>query len=175
MKELRKMKKFRFQLLHKWILNHFKPCKVADIGGGKGLLTYLLNEKGFKSIVIDPKSQPLPGKYKDLNGKKHRILKGSNIKRISKTFKIEMAKYYDLLIGLHTHSSNMKIIEASAKYKTNFILLPCCVINEPIEIKPNIDWLKSLEEYAIRLGHKIKRFELNFRGQNTGFYTTNIK
>lgn len=75
-----------------------------------------------------------------------------------------------MLVGLHAHGSNMKIIEAAAKYKKNFILMPCCVINEPIIQQANIDWFDSLEEYANKLGMKTKRFELNFRGQNKGFY-----
>ena len=37
-KELRKVKKFRFQLFHRWIVDNFKKCKVADIGGGKDYL-----------------------------------------------------------------------------------------------------------------------------------------
>ena len=174
MKELRKMKKFRFQLLHRWITENYTPCNVADIGGGKGVLCFLLNQSGFQCTVIDPLYQTLPKKLKDLDGNKQKIAEEGSIKRIGKEFNTPMAKHYDLLIGLHTHGSNMKIIEASAEYKKAFILLPYCVINEPIEKSPNIDWFESLQEYAIKLGHKIKRFELNFRGQNTGFYTTNL-
>ncbi|MEA2104233.1 MAG: hypothetical protein U9P79_06295, partial [Candidatus Cloacimonadota bacterium] len=135
--------------------------------------TYLLQKNNFESVVIDPYNQPLPSKYKDLQGNKHKIFEEETVNRISKTFEIDMAKYYDLLIGLHAHGSNMKIIEASAKYKTGFILLPCCVIDEPIEKKSDIDWFESLEEYSQQLGHKTERFELNFKGQNVGFYAKN--
>ncbi|MBN2363454.1 hypothetical protein JXL83_04910 [candidate division WOR-3 bacterium] len=166
------MKKFRFQLLHKWIVENFLPCRICDIGGGKGLLSFLLHNAGFDATVIDPCDQILPDKYKDLYNVKHKIPDTFKIKRLTKEYAIDMAKDYDLLIGLHAHGSNMKILEGAAKYKKDFILLPCCVIDEPIEIKPDIDWLKSLEEYAITLGHKTTRFELNFRGQNIGFYKT---
>ena len=172
MKELRKMKKFRFQLLHRWITENFKPCRVADIGGGKGLLTYLLNQSGFESTVIDPFDQGLPGKFKSLDKQKFKI-SDESIPRISKNFEKEMAKDFDILIGLHAHGSNMKIIEAAAEQGKDFILLPCCVIDEPIEIRPNVNWLDSLEEYANKLGIKTARFELNFRGQNIGFYSIN--
>ena len=80
---------------------------------------------------------------------------------------------FDLLIGLHAHGSNMKIIEATAEYKKSFILMPCCVIDEPIIPQPNINWLDSLEEYANKLGIETERFGLNFRGQNIGFYSKN--
>ena len=167
------MKKFRFQLLHEYIISHFSPSKVADIGGGKGLLTYLLNQSGFKSVVIDPYEQSLPKKFKDLKIQKHKISDGQSVPRIDRNFEKEMAKDFDLLIGLHAHGSNMKIIEAAAEYKKDLILMPCCVIDEPITPQPDINWLDSLEEYANKLGLKTKRFELNFRGQNIGFYTCN--
>lgn len=170
-KELRKMKKFRFQLLHDWIVGHFKPCRVADIGGGKGLITLLLNKDGFQSVVIDPYNQTLPTKYKSLEGERHKISDDMTVPRISKAFEKEMAKDFDLLLGLHAHGSNMKIIQVAAEYKKDFILLPCCVIDEPIVPQANINWFDSLEEYANKLGIKTKRFELNFRGQNKGFYS----
>jgi hypothetical protein len=169
-KELRKMKKFRFQLLHEWIIQHFKSCKVADIGGGKGLLTFLLNQSGFQSVVIDPIDQSLPTKYKDLKGRKEKLAEEHCVPRINRNFEKALARDFDLLIGLHTHGSNMKIIEAAAEYKKAFVLLPCCVIDEPIIPQPDIDWLDSLEEYANKLGMETERFELNFRGQNVGFY-----
>ena len=171
-KELRKVKKYRFQLLRQWIVGQFKPCRVADIGGGKGLLTLLLNQSGFQSVVIDPYKQALPTKYKDLTKQKFKISEEQSVSRIDAVFEKEMAKDFDLLIGLHAHGSNMKIIEAAAEHKKNFILMPCCVIDEPITPQPNINWLDSLEEYANKLGLKTERFELNFRGQNKGFYST---
>lgn len=167
------MKKFRFQLLHEWLIFYFLPCRVADVGGGKGLLTFLLNQSGFQSVVIDPHEQLLPKKFKDLNRQKHKIPSEQSVSRIDQNFKQEMAKDFDLLIGLHAHGSNMKIIEAAAKYKKDFVLMPCCVIDEPITPQPNINWLDSLEEYANKLRLKINRFELNFRGQNVGFYSKN--
>jgi len=173
-KELRKVKKYRFQLLHQWIVEHFEPCRVADIGGGKGLLTLLLNQSGFQSVVIDPYNQALPTKYKDLTKQKFKISEEQSVSRIDAVFEKEMAKDFDLLIGLHAHGSNMKIIEAAAEYKKDFILMPCCVIDEPITPQPNINWFDSLEEYANKLGLKTERFELNFRGQNKGFYSRKL-
>ena len=169
--ELRKLKRFRFQLLHRWITENYDPCRVADVGGGKGLLAYLLRESGFQAVVIDPHNQPLPRVYKDLEGKRHKIAPEESVPRINKGFEKEMVKDFDLVIGLHTHGSNMNIIDVTAEYKKDFILLPCCVIDEPIIPQADINWLDSLEEYAIKQGHDVKRFELNFKGQNVGIYT----
>ena len=40
---------------------------MADVGGGKGLLSYLLQDSGWSATVIDPVEQALPSKYKDLS------------------------------------------------------------------------------------------------------------
>ena len=61
-----RMKKFRSQLLHQWLVQNLAPCKVADIGGGKGLLSYLLIQSGWDAVVIDPFEQTLPVKFKDI-------------------------------------------------------------------------------------------------------------
>jgi hypothetical protein len=169
---LRLMKKFRFQLLHEWIAGHLLPCRVADIGGGKGLLAYLLDGAGFAATVIDPLDQPLPARYKDLAGVRHSLPPKAAVRRVTSAFEPAMAEDYDLLVGLHAHGSNMRILEAAARYGTGFILLPCCVIDEPIEIRPNVDWFESLVDRARALGFDIGRFELHFRGQCRGFFAT---
>jgi len=167
---LRLMKKFRFQLLHEWITGHLAPCRVADIGGGKGLLAHLLQAGGFAATVIDPVDQPLPPVYRDLAGERHRIPATAQVRRVTRAFDSAMAGSYDLLVGLHAHGSNIRILEAASRHGTGFILLPCCVIDEPIEIRPNVDWFESLVTRAQVLGFDPGRFELNFRGQCRGFF-----
>lgn len=162
----------RFQLLAKWLVSNYSPRKAADVGGGKGLLAYFLNKEGWDVTVIDPVNQGLPEKYKDLNtGKRVFIPKEEKVTRIDNPFDEEMTKNFDLLIGMHAHGSNMKIINSSVKYSKDFVLFPCCVIDEPIEIKPNINWFESLENYAADLGLQIKSVKLNFVRQSSGFYT----
>lgn len=170
-KELRKMKKFRFQLLAAWLQSNHEPCKAADVGGGKGLLAWLLNQKGWDVTIIDPVEATKAPQYRDSEtGRQIQLIMGdlASIAKIKKPFNEVMAKDFNLLIGLHTHGSNMKIIDAAAKYDKRFVLLPCCVIDEPIEKRPGVNWLDSLEEYAKSKGHKVRRFALNFKGQNIG-------
>ena len=168
---LRLMKKFRFQLLHEWIAARFAPCRVADIGGGKGLLSSLLDASGFEATVVDPLDQPLPGKFKDLSGVRHRVPAGASVRRASRAFEVSMADGYDLLVGLHAHGSNIRILEAAARFGNGYVLMPCCVIDEPITQVPGIDWFESLVERARSLGLGAERFELNFRGQSRGFFS----
>ncbi len=163
---------FRFQLIAKWLTETYAPCKAADVGGGKGLLAYLLNQSGWDVTVIDPVHQPLPPKYKDIVSNK-RVLIGNrdSVRRIGGPFEEEMTKDYDLLIGLHAHGSNIKIINSCHKYNKNFVLFPCCVIDEPIEIKSNVNWFDSLENYGKDLGMPVERVTLNFVRQSTGIYS----
>lgn len=167
-------KKFRFQLLAQWLVENHKACRVADIGGGKGLLSYLLLQQGWDSTVIDPFYQLLPYKYKDLETGSRKILtidQMSSIHRITEPFEIEMAKDFDLLIGLHAHGCNMKIIQAAKKYNIEFVLLPCCVVDEPIEKQSGINWLNSLVEYGESMGFTMKTAKINFAGQRTIIYS----
>ncbi|MEM7031249.1 MAG: hypothetical protein AAF629_16925 [Chloroflexota bacterium] len=169
--ELRLMKKFRFQLLHRWMTTHLAPCKVADIGGGKGLLTYLLQQSGWQSQVIDPVSQELPTKYKDIvSGRQIKISTDETVSRIDQPFDPKMVDKFDLLVGVHAHGCNMQIIDSVTKTGRQFILMPCCIIDEPVCPSPNTHWLECVLRYALEKGAQVKPFQLNFRGQNIGFY-----
>ena len=161
--------RFRFQLLHAWLISHYQPGKAADVGGGKGLLAYLLNRSGWEVSVIDPVPQILPRTFKDLQKIRTTLTADQrrSILRIDKPFENKMAKELDLLIGLHVHGSNLKIIDSCKEYGKRFVLLPCCVIDEPLEIRPGINWLDSLVDYARNKGFKVEKDKLNFAGQDT--------
>lgn len=165
--------RFRFQLLHQWLTEKYYPCKVADVGGGKGLLAYLLSQSGWDVTVIDPLDLPLPPRFKDLNKNRTKLKPEERLfaKKIQKPFEEEMAKDFDLLIGMHAHGSNMKIINACKKYGKDFILLPCCVIDEPIVKRPGVNWINSLIDYAEKQGFEVKTERLNFVGQSLIIYT----
>jgi hypothetical protein len=170
-RELPRMKKFRFQLLHRWMLDHLEPCRVADIGGGKGLLAYLLQQSGWPAVVIDPVRQALPAKYKDLTTNRQISLpETEQVPRIDRAFEAEMAREFDLLVGVHAHGCNIQLMDAAAQFNRSFILLPCCVIDEPISPPIGAHWLQCVVDYAVRLGFHVEPFRLNFKGQNIGLY-----
>ena len=168
-KELRKMKKFRFQLLHRWLIDHFAPCRVADIAGGKGLLAYLLQRSGWESTVIDPVAQLLPDKYKDIaTGQRLKIAPTERVPRLDREFTGALARDFDLLVGMHAHGCNAAIIDAAAEWGCGFVLFPCCVIDEPFYPPLGVQWLESVASYAVFKGHLVYPFRLNFKGQNIG-------
>lgn len=172
--EILRMKKFRFQLLHLWLTQNYPPCKVADIGGGKGFLAYLLQRSGWDATVIDPVYQCLPEKYKDLTlNQRIKIPSTARVPRLTQEFEPHLAKHFDLLVGMHAHACNVKIIDAAREHHCGFVLLPCCIIDEPLSPPPGEHWLECLAGYAIQKGFAIRPFRLNFRGQNIGFSVKN--
>jgi hypothetical protein len=166
-----RMKKFRFQLLHQWLIHNFEPCRVADIGGGKGLLSHLLIQSSWQATVIDPVPQALPKKYKDIvENRRVKIDPAARVPNIPAAFDTRHGKYFDLLIGMHAHGCNVKIIDAAEEYGCSFVIFPCCVIDEPFYPPLGVHWLESLADYAVRAGILLKPFRLNFKGQNIGLY-----
>ncbi len=168
--------KFRFQVVHQWLTNLYPVCAALDIGGGKGLLAYLLNQSGWQTTVIDPNLQILDWKYKDFGTNKQIKLtldQRNSVPHLTTQFTPEIARRTQLLIGLHAHGSNMAIIDTAAKYSLDIALIPCCVIDEPIVKHPGINWLASLIEYAKEKNLKPKTTTLPFVGQSTVIYTQN--
>ena len=174
--ELPKMKKFRFQLMHDWILAHIPPVRVADVGGGKGLLAYLLQQSGWHATVIDPVAQTLPTKYKDLQlNRRVKIGADETVPHITRPFAPEMADQFDLLVSMHAHGCNIQLLDVvaasmAAGRPKKVILLPCCIIDEPLLPAPGQHWLACLVEYALAKKLVVEPFRLNFRGQNIGLY-----
>lgn len=172
----RKNKKFRFILLHNFIIANYKPCKVADIGGGKGLLSYFLNKSGFESTVIDPLDQSLPDRFNDLDFERKDLDNVNNIvPRITAEFKREMIKDFDLIVGLHAHGSNIEIIKGCKEFEKDFILVPCCLFDEPVEIKSGENWRESLFLLAEEEGLNPQRDFLKFKGKDLIIYTKNFQ
>lgn len=166
-----RLRRFRFQLLHQWMIQNFAPCRVADVGGGKGLLAHLLTSSGWQVTVIDPLRQAPPGKYKDIvSGMRVKIDPAQSLPYICSPFEPRLAVGFDLLIAMHAHGCNVKIIDAASQYGCGYILFPCCVIDEPFYPPLGVHWLESLADYALRQGHHITPFRLNFKGQNIGLY-----
>ena len=167
--DLPKMKKFRFQLLGDWIADNFSPCRVADVGGGKGMLAYLLGRQGFDAVVIDPMEQALPDKFKDLRtGARVRIGSSVTVPRITERFTNELGAGFDMLVALHSHGSNIAIIETCVRHPVIGVILPCCVIDEPQVPPVGENWFMWLVGLARQRGLSVELFALNFSGQNVG-------
>jgi hypothetical protein len=167
--DLPKMKRFRFQLLAAWIAERFPPCPVADVGGGKGLLTYLLGQAGFQAEVVDPVDQPLPTRYRDLATGRRVRLDQARVARRRVPFGPALGRRYDLLVALHAHGGNLAVLDTVAEAGNSCVLLPCCVVDEPAAPGPGQNWFMWLADHARGRGLEPEFFALNFRGQHVGF------
>ncbi len=164
-------KRFRAQLLHAWMVANLPPGRVADVGGGKGLLSYLLQESGWSATVIDPHAQPLPEKYPDLaTGRTVPISPTAAVPYRAEPFRGELAQDFDLLVSLHAHGCTIKVLEAAAAYGRAALVVPCCIIDEPIVPAPGVHWLECVAEYAVERGLRVTPLRLGFSGQAIGLY-----
>ena len=136
-------------------------------------MAYLLGQSGWETTVIDPVSQRLPEKYKDLTlDRQVKIAETERVARIDAEFSPEMADGFDLLLAMHAHGCNFSLIDAAAERGSSFLSLPCCVIGEPKTPPPGTHWLIFLAEHARSKGFELTPFRLNFKGQNIGLYGT---
>lgn len=166
----------------KFIIDNYKPCSVLDVSGGKGVLSYLLNQAGFDCTVVDPLYQTLPNKFrKDCYDKsKGRYLLNSEeikyLKYIKDIFRPEMVKDFDLIVGLHAHGCMYHILEQCKILDKSFILIPCCNVSEPIYKPKNINWnvfIKDIAESIFK--ENLKVVNLDFIGNNLTIYNTKQK
>jgi hypothetical protein len=174
--DLPKLKRFRSQLLAAWIADRFPPCAVADVGGGKGLLSWLLIEAGFRAEVVDPVDQPLPATYRDLrSGRRVRLGPDAAVPRRRVAFGPALGRRYDLLVALHAHGGNLAVLDTAAAVGSSCVVLPCCVVDEPAAPGPGQNWFLWLVERARDLGLEPEFFALNFAGQNLGFVVRGLR
>lgn len=168
--DLPKMGKFRFQLLADFLVSRLGAgMRVADVGGGKGFLAYLLAVEGFRTTVIDPVPQVLPIRYRDLKSGKRVVVDAAvPVARLAEPFDASMGASFEVLVGLHAHGSNLAMLEAAAAFGSIAVLLPCCVIGEPLTPLQHESWFYCIVRHAEELGLTCEYFHLNFKGQNVG-------
>jgi hypothetical protein len=95
---------------------------------------------------------------------------GATVPRIDAPFRPEMAGDFDLLVAMHAHGCNIQLLDAAAEHGRDVLLLPCCIIHEPVVPAPGVHWLECVVEQATRRGFAVEPFRLNFKGQNIGLY-----
>ena len=123
---------------------------IADIAGGRGMLTRILNKKyNYQSEVVDPRGWVLRG-----------------VPSRQEEFDPSLAPYYDLVIGLHPDEATRAVAEAALVRPA--ILIPCC--NFWSEEKLGRDALvDALGAYYCQHNVTFERIVFKFRGpKNAG-------
>ena len=146
----------RFEVVADFVINRFSEDVryVADVAGGKGLLTRALSKKGnFVCELIDPRKTVLRG-----------------IRHRAEQFRSEMADYYDLLVGLHPDDALREL--AKAALIRPVVLIPCCNFwdDQPRGTK---ELLEAIEGFYQQHSVCFERVALDFRGpKNTAIISS---
>lgn len=127
---------------------------IADVAGGQGLLSRLLNKKyNYESEVIDPRGY---------------VLKG--LANRTCEYSAGMAGYYDLIVGLHPDEAIREVVE-SALIKP-VLVLPCCNFWDRSKKLSVSELINSIEAYFIENKIDYKKVTFDFKGpKNVGFAT----
>ncbi len=92
------------------------------------------------------------------------------VPQIAEAFRPELARRFDLLVALHAHGCTIEVLKAAARFRRQAIVMPCCIIDEPLLPPPGVHWLQCVAEEAVGLGLQVTVFRLNFKGQSIGLY-----
>jgi len=137
----------RFDVVADFVMDRFSGDMeyVADVAGGKGLLTRVLSKKGsFICELIDPRKT---------------VLKG--ICHRPEQFRAEMADYYDLLVGLHPDNALREL--AKAALIRPVVLIPCCNFWDD-QRRGKEELLVAIEDFYRENSVRSERVELDFKG-----------
>ena len=143
----------RFEEIAGFIYNRYgnKIKYIADVAGGQGLLTKILNKKyNYEAEVID--------------------LRGHQVKGVSNRqgeYKRDMADYYDLIVGLHPDEATREVV-GSARIKP-VLVVPCCNFWDRTKKLGAKELIANLEEYLRAEGIGFQRVTFDFKGpKNVG-------
>ena len=137
----------RFDAVADFVIGRFSGSVkyVADVAGGKGLLTRVLSKRAnFVCELIDPRKT---------------VLKG--IQHRTEQFRAEMADYYDLLIGLHPDDALREL--AKAALIRPVVLIPCCNFWDD-QRRGKEELLTAIEDFYRENLVSFERISLDFKG-----------
>jgi len=137
----------RFEVVADFIAARFagQARYIADVAGGKGLLTRLLSKKkNFACELIDPRKT---------------VIKG--ISHRAEKFRVETADYYDLLVGLHPDGALRELGEAARIRPA--VIIPCCNFWDEAR-RGQYELIEAIERFYRQHGVKYERVTLGFKG-----------
>jgi len=127
---------------------------IADVAGGQGLLTKILNKKyNYESEVIDPRQYQVKG-----------------ISNRQSEYSKNMADYYDLIIGLHPDEATRDVVESA--HKTPVLIVPCCNFWDRENKLGSKELVSAICNYFAHAHIKYEIIKFNFKGpKNVGILT----
>jgi hypothetical protein len=147
----------RFDEVADFIYNRFGNSikYIADVAGGQGLLTKILNKKfNYESEVIDP-----------------REYKARGVPDRQSEYSQNFADYYDLIVGLHPDEAIVEVVE-SAKTRP-VLVIPCCNFWDRTRKLGSRELVNEICVYLDSTNIKYEIIRFNFKGpKNIGILTT---
>jgi hypothetical protein len=137
----------RFEVVADFIAKRFsrKAHYIADVAGGKGILTRLLSKKkNFECDLIDPRRTVL-----------------KSIDHRPQKFDVDVADYYDLLVGLHPDGALRELGEAALIRPV--VMIPCCNFWYD-QRRGQRELLEAIEDFYREHSVRFERVVLDFKG-----------
>lgn len=144
--------------------------KVADVGGGRGDVSFFLHELGHDATIIDSRAARLP-RWIKRSLRRESVKQGRLVELPRVVGKVQDTdlQAFDLIVGLHPDEATEHIVRTAIKYNKEFAVVPCCVFP--------IDGVKRSKEnwrdYLISLSKDIVTTTLPIRGENLVLYRCN--
>jgi len=137
----------RFEIITDFVTKKYgKNIKyIVDVAGGQGMLSRMLNKKGYESEVIDPRGWTLKG-----------------VASRTEEYKSDMADYYDLIIGLHPDEAIQEVGHSALTRPV--LVVPCCNFWDRTKKLGRDQLLEVIEEYYRKNKIKYERIVFNFKG-----------
>jgi len=146
----------RFEKLAQFIYDYYGDSVryIADVAGGQGLLTRLLNKKhNYQAEVIDPRGYRLKG------------VPGQEC-----LYTPDMATYYDLIVGLHPDEAIRPVIESAATRPV--LAIPCCNHWDATQKLGTSALINAISTYLNEQKISHEQITFNFKGpKNIGLAT----
>ena len=140
----------RFRVVADFIYDYFGNSVkyIADIAGGQGMLSRLLNKKyNYESEVIDPR---------------HFVLTG--IDHREELYTPDMAAYYDLIVGLHPDEATRPVAESALIRPV--VIIPCCNFWDRTRKLNTVAIADEIEKYYKDHGVAYERLNLDMNYPN---------
>ena len=144
----------RFELFAEHIQRYYSPgIRIADVAGGKtGELNKVLSNKGYVVTTIDPAFRP-----------------DSRVTGWSMHYTEELAREFDLVVGLHPDEATEEIIY-SATHRP-IIVVPCCRHWSNRQIRGGRSLRGAIRRYLAENSISLVEEELPIRGAKLIFRT----
>jgi len=166
--------RLRFVVFARFLRETFpEATKVADVAGGRGLLSLELRQLGFTPTIIDPRLVTnLPHRVR--RALRREALQTGRVPRVPRLHarleEVDLSEF-DLVVGLHLDQASEPLARRAVELGKPFALVPCCVMPLDGLGRSYADWVTYLA--ALAPGSRIAH--LPMQGANMAVYRVGLR